>query len=66
MELTQEELDAIQTASRELDYGQITIKFAGKQGVDITQTKRIRYHNEMALPTQGAPQPARASGRYTR
>jgi hypothetical protein len=66
MELSAEQLEAIRAASREIDFGQIIIKFAGSSHnvVDITAEKTVRFHKEKAGPTAGEPVPRKGSGRY--
>jgi hypothetical protein len=66
MELSAEQLDTIRAASREIDFGQIIIKFAGKPHniVDIVAEKTVRFHNEKAAPTTGEAVPQKGSGRY--
>jgi hypothetical protein len=66
MELTQEQLEVIREASREIDFGQITVKFAGNPHnvVDIVAEKTVRFHKEKAKPTTGEAVPRKGSGRY--
>jgi hypothetical protein len=64
MELTAEQMDVIQKASRDMDYGEIKIKFAGERGIDIEKTQRVRFHNDDPIPTQSDPQDKKGSGRY--
>jgi hypothetical protein len=66
MELTQEQLEVIREASREIDFGQITVKFAGKLSdvVDIAVEKRLRFRHDKAEPTSGEPVDRHGSGRY--
>jgi hypothetical protein len=65
MELTKEQLETIRAASREIDFGQITVKFAGNPHnvVDIVAEKTLRFHNEKAKPTTGESMDRRGSGR---
>jgi hypothetical protein len=66
MELTPEQLKAIQEASREIEFGQITVKFAGNPHniVDIVAEKTIRFHHEKAKPSTVKPMDRKGSGRY--
>jgi hypothetical protein len=66
MELTQEQLEVIRKASREIEFGQITVKFAGNPHnvVDISAEKTTRFHHEKAEPTTGEPAERKGSGRY--
>jgi hypothetical protein len=65
MELSAEQLETIRAASREIDFGQITVKFAGKPHniVDIVAEKTVRFHCEKTSPTTGEPMDRRGSGR---
>jgi hypothetical protein len=56
MELTAEQLEAIQAASREIEYGRITASFTGNPSniVDIVAEKYLRFQREKAAaPAQG-------------
>jgi hypothetical protein len=67
MELTDEEMATIRDASREIDFGRITINFTGSPSytVDIVPEKHIRFqHSRRAEPAHVKPQPRRGSGRY--
>jgi hypothetical protein len=66
MELSGEQLEIIRAASREIDFGQITIKFAGNPHnvIDIIAEKTVRFHNEKSSPTTGEAVPRKGSGRY--
>jgi hypothetical protein len=66
MELTMEQLEAIKTASREIEFGRITVSFTGNPSfvVDIVAEKHIRFHHERAKPTTGEPKERKPSGRY--
>jgi len=66
MELTAAQLEAIQEASREIEFGRITVSFTGKPSniVDIVAEKHLRFHHEKAKPTTGEPSDRRGSGRY--
>jgi hypothetical protein len=66
MELTAKQLEAIKTASREIEFGRITVSFAGNPSnvVDIVAEKHIRFHHERASPTTGEAVPQKGSGRY--
>jgi hypothetical protein len=66
MEITEEQIEAIKAASREIEFGQITVKFAGNPHniVDIMAEKHIRFHREKAKPTIGEPVDKQGSGRY--
>jgi hypothetical protein len=58
MELTDEQLEVIRQASREIDYGRVTIDFTGAPSfvVDITAEKRHRFQrHRRAEPTNGKP-----------
>jgi hypothetical protein len=68
MELTAEQLEAIRAASREIEYGQITVAFAGPPSnvVDIIPARRIRFYGKPAEPTTGEPVNQRGSGRTIR
>jgi hypothetical protein len=66
MELTAEQLDVIKAASREIDFGRITVSFTGNPSntVDIVAEKHIRFQRrKMAEPTTGEPTDRRGSGR---
>jgi hypothetical protein len=49
MELTADQLEA----SREIEFGRITVSFTGKPSniVDIVAEKHLRFHHEKAKPT---------------
>jgi hypothetical protein len=66
MELTAEQLEVIRKASREIEFGQITVKFAGNPHnvVDIVAEKNYRFHHEKAGPTTGESVDRKGSGRY--
>jgi hypothetical protein len=56
MELTAEQLEAIQAASREIEYGRITVSFTGNPSnvVDIVAEKHLRFRREKtAAPALG-------------
>jgi hypothetical protein len=67
MELTEKQLEVIKAASREIDFGRITVFFTGEPSnfVDIVAEKRIRFfrHNT-GEPTIGKPIDRKWSGRY--
>jgi hypothetical protein len=65
MELTPAQLEAIQEASREIEFGRIIVNFVGNPHnvVDIVAEKTIRFHNEKARPTTGRAVPRKGSGR---
>jgi hypothetical protein len=54
MELTKEHIEAIKSATRDIEYGKVTISIAGP-GVDIIKEQRVRFRNENAKPTHGKP-----------
>jgi len=65
VELTQEELEIIKEASREIEFGRITINFTGPPSnvVDIVPEKHIRFQRtRRAEPAQAKASPNR--GRY--
>jgi hypothetical protein len=66
MELTAEQLEVIRKASREIEFGQITVRFAGNPHniVDIVAEKTTRFHHEKAGPTTRKPVDRKGSGRY--
>jgi len=67
MELTNEQLEVIRDASREIEFGRITINLTGAPSyvVDIVPEKHIRFQrHKKAEPTLGRPQDRRSSGRY--
>jgi hypothetical protein len=66
MELTADQLEAIKKASREIEFGRITVSFTGNPSnvVDIVAEKHLRFHHEKAKPTTGEPSERRLSGRY--
>jgi hypothetical protein len=66
MELTAEQIEAIKKASREIDFGRITVSFTGNPSnvVDIVAEKHLRFHHERATPTTGEPIDRGKSGRY--
>jgi hypothetical protein len=66
MELTAEQLAAIKEASREIEFGRITVSFTGNPSniVDIVAEKHLRFHHQKATPTTGEPSERRPSGRY--
>jgi hypothetical protein len=66
MELTKEQLEFIRERSREIDFGNITINFAGDPNniVTINAEKRFRYHSQKSQATEGEPVDRRRSGRY--
>jgi hypothetical protein len=51
MELTKEHIEAIKAASRDIEYGKVTVSIAGP-AVDIIKEQRVRFRNENAEPTQ--------------
>jgi hypothetical protein len=58
MELTAAQLEAIQAASREIDFGRITVSFTRNPSnvVDIVAEKHLRFRREKAAqPTTGEP-----------
>lgn len=68
MELTDEQLEVIKQASREIDFGRVTIDFTGAPSfvVDITAEKRHRFQRHMAEPTKGQAQGRRIHGSLRR
>jgi hypothetical protein len=48
MELTEQQLEIIREASREIDFGRITINFTGTPSnvMEIIPEKRIRFRHE--------------------
>ena len=66
MELSEDALEAIKAASREIDYGKITISIAGEpsQIVDIVSEKRVRLHMQRAEPSYSQSKESRRLGRY--
>jgi hypothetical protein len=69
MELTEEQMEKIKAASREIDFGRITVSFTGPPSnlVDISATKHFRFqHQRTAEPTTGKPVDQRGSGRTVR
>jgi hypothetical protein len=66
MELTEAQLETIQEASREIEFGRITVSFVGEPSniVDIVAEKHIRFHHERSKPVTGKPVDRRGSGRY--
>jgi hypothetical protein len=52
MELTKQQLEIIREASREIDFGRITINFVGSPSnlVQITSEKNYRFHNGKTGP----------------
>jgi hypothetical protein len=66
MELSAEQLEIIRAASREIEFGRITVKFAGSPHnvVDIAAEKTMRFHSEKATPTMGEAAPRKGSGRF--
>jgi hypothetical protein len=52
MELTAEQLEYIRQSSGKIEYGKITISFAGNltNTVDIDVSERKRFHNEQPRP----------------
>jgi hypothetical protein len=60
-------MEVIMEASREIDYGRITVSFAGNPSnvVDIVAEKHFRFrHEKDAKPVSPKPQDRRGSGRY--
>jgi hypothetical protein len=57
MELTEQQLEIIRAASREIDFGRITINFVGSPSnvVEIIPEKHIRFQHEKfgAMPGAG-------------
>jgi hypothetical protein len=68
MELTAEQMEAIQAASRRIEFGRITVNLTGKPHylVDIIAEEHLRFHSERSQATQGQPIDTRRSGRYGR
>jgi hypothetical protein len=67
MELTTEQIEAIQKASREIEFGRITVSFIGNPSniVDIVAEKHLRFQRRKAAePTTGKPIDRKGSGRY--
>ncbi|MDR2150118.1 MAG: hypothetical protein LBO67_04755 [Spirochaetaceae bacterium] len=67
MELTNEQLEVIKAASREIDFGRITVSFTGEPSylVDIVAEKHLRFcHQRTAELTRGKPLDRKRSGRY--
>jgi hypothetical protein len=67
MELTAEQLETIKAASREIEFGRITVSFTGSPSnvVDIVAEKHVRFRRQkMAEPTTGKPIDRKGSGRY--
>jgi len=67
MKLTNEQLEVIQQASGEIDFGRVIISFTGQPHniVDIVAEKHLRFRREKdAEPTKSKPQDLRGSGRY--
>jgi hypothetical protein len=66
MELTGEQMEIIRAASREIDFGRITVSFAGEPSnvVDIVAEKHIRFQRrKTAAPTAREPGDRRDAGR---
>jgi hypothetical protein len=66
VELTAEQLETIRAASREIEFGRITVSFTGEPSntVDIVAEKHIRFQRrKTAGPTTGEPVDRRGSGR---
>jgi hypothetical protein len=66
MELTAEQLEVIKNASREIEFGRITVSLTGAPHnlVDIVAEKHIRFHHRKEAATLGEPVDRRGSGRY--
>jgi hypothetical protein len=67
MELTNEQLEVIKGASREIEFGRITVSFTGEPSnvVDIVAEKHFRFRRpKTAEPTVGKPIDRKGSGRY--
>jgi hypothetical protein len=67
MELTAEELEKIKAASREIEFGRITVSFTGEPSnlVDIVAEKHLRFQrHKRAEPATGEPVDRKGSGRY--
>jgi hypothetical protein len=67
MELTEQQLETIRAASREIDFGRITVSFTGDPSniVDIVAERHIRFQRQKtAGPTKGKPIDRKGSGRY--
>jgi hypothetical protein len=65
VELTDEQLEIIKKASREIEFGRIIVDFTGSPSyvVDITAEKRQRFqHHRKAEPTLGKPQGGQIRG----
>jgi hypothetical protein len=64
MELTEQQLEIIREASREIDFGRITVNFVGSPSnlVEIIPEKHIRFRQEKFRaepgPGSGGPVPA--------
>jgi hypothetical protein len=66
MELTAEQLEAIKEASREIDFGRITVSFTGNPSntVDIVAEKHLRFQrHKRTEPTTGEPVDRCGSGK---
>jgi hypothetical protein len=66
MELTAEQLEVIRAASREIDFGRITVSFTGEPSnvVDIVAEKHIRFQRrKTAALAAGEPGDRRDAGR---
>jgi hypothetical protein len=67
MELTEQQLEIIRAASREIEFGRITVSFTGEPSyaVDIAAEKHVRFiRRKTAEPTEGKPMDRKGSGRY--
>jgi hypothetical protein len=63
MELTSEHLEVIMAASREIDYGRITVSFTRNPSnvVDIVAEKHFRFrHKKTVEPLPGNRRPGRS------
>jgi hypothetical protein len=69
MELTREQLELIKTASREIEFGRITVSFTGPPSnvVDIVEEKHHRFQrHKTAEPAAPEPVGRRDAGRIVR
>jgi hypothetical protein len=65
MELTKEQLNTVQELSKEIEFGRVTINFAGNphNNIVIVGEKQYRFHHEKASPTEGKAADRQRSGR---
>ena len=65
MELTAEQLEAVKQASREIEFGKITISFTGAAAniVDIVGEKHLRFHPKCIGPKTGKLEDRQKFGR---